>query len=432
MNKNDYKSLYESMETLVLYPFSDGSPISRIVRALSDDVTDRRALARAAGELLTEHFNSGQRGNTPWESAVVRHLVETENPFSLSCEKSYSGNFGLIREAAVREAKVLRELLLLDFSSCEEEYPEIGAITHADASVSGESGYYGHLMSEALTKLCDKLKSAATDDEFTDDGLAKFYDAYGVGMLGLHKAFRLDDTGEIEAICAIPDVSLDDLVGYETQKKELIANTKAFIKGLPANNCLLYGEAGTGKSSSVKAITNRFYGDGLRVIEIYKHQFIHLNKLIAKIKNRRYRFILYMDDLSFEDFETEYKYLKAVIEGGLEERPKNVLIYATSNRRHLVRESFNDKRDADDLHRNDTVQEKLSLYHRFGVTIYFGAPEKNEFDSIVLALAKRGGIDMSEKELLLAANSFELYHGGRSGRTARQFIDSLLGSEEAL
>lgn len=217
---------------------------------------------------------------------------------------------------------------------------------------------------------------------------------------------------------------------YESAKKKLIDNTEAFVKGRRANNCLLFGDAGTGKSSSIKAILNKYYDQGLRMIEVYKHQFQDLNDVIAQIKNRNYKFIIYMDDLSFEEFEIEYKYLKAVIEGGLEKKPDNVLIYATSNRRHLIRETFRDKEEMDEeLHTNDTVQEKLSLVARFGVTIYFGKPAKKEFQEIVRQLAKRNGIEMDEEQLLLEANRWELNHGGMSGRTAQQFIDYLLGME---
>ena len=223
-------------------------------------------------------------------------------------------------------------------------------------------------------------------------------------------------------------MQLDDLVGYEIAKKKLIDNTEAFVSGKRANNCLLFGDAGTGKSSSIKGILNQYYDRGLRIIEVYKHQFQHLNDVIAQIKNRNYKFIIYMDDLSFEEFEIEYKYLKAVIEGGLEKKPDNILIYATSNRRHLVREKFSDKEERrDDLHASDTVQEKLSLVSRFGVSIFFCAPDKKEFQKIVKVLAERYQIKMPEEELLLEANKWELSHGGLSGRTAQQFIDYLCG-----
>lgn len=161
---------------------------------------------------------------------------------------------------------------------------------------------------------------------------------------------------------------------------------------------------------------------------MYKHQFRDLNQVISQIKNRNYRFIIYMDDLSFEEFETEYKYLKAVIEGGLEKRPENVLIYATSNRRHLIRENYSDREEIrEDMHTGDTVQEKLSLVHRFGVTVYFGAPDKKQFQNIVRVLADRDGLKIPEEDLMAEANKWELSHGGLSGRSARQFVDYMLG-----
>ncbi|MEE1051310.1 MAG: ATP-binding protein, partial [Lachnospiraceae bacterium] len=225
-------------------------------------------------------------------------------------------------------------------------------------------------------------------------------------------------------------VHLDDLIGYEAAKRKLIENTEAFVSGRPANNCLLYGDAGTGKSSSIKAIANQYYDRGLRIIEIYRHQFRNLNEVISQVKGRNYRFIIYMDDLSFEEFETEYKYLKAVIEGGLEKKPENVLIYATSNRRHLVRESFKDRENSFDKHGGDTVQEKLSLAARFGLSIYFGKPEFDEYQEIVAALAERSGIQMEREALRSEATRWQMRHGGLSGRTAQQFIDHLLGQQQ--
>ena len=248
--------------------------------------------------------------------------------------------------------------------------------------------------------LCYMIMSETETAVEFKDIMTQFYKEFGVGKLGLHKAFRIAHTEEgalIEPITKIAHVHLDDLVGYEIAKKKLIDNTKAFVEGKKANNCLLFGDAGTGKSSSIKAILNQYYDQGLRMIEVYKHQFKDLNDVIAQIKNRNYKFIIYMDDLSFEEFEIEYKYLKAVIEGGLEKKPDNVLIYATSNRRHLIRETFKDKEDRDEeLHTNDTVQEKLSLVARFGVTIYFGKPDKKQFQEIVRELAKKNGIDMPD------------------------------------
>ena len=252
-------------------------------------------------------------------------------------------------------------------------------------------------------------------------------------MFGLNKAFRVGDAPGEELLIPITNTGtmlLDDLIGYERQKQKLVDNTEAFIKGRHANNVLLYGDAGTGKSTSIKAILNQYYADGLRMIEVYKHQFKQLSAIINEIKNRNYRFIIYMDDLSFEEFETEYKYLKAVIEGGLEPRPENVLIYATSNRRHLIRETWKDKDDADreDIHHNDTVQEKLSLAARFGIQIGYFRPSPKEYHVIVTELAKRyPQIQISEEQLIKEAEKWEIAHGGVSGRTAQQFIDYLVG-----
>lgn len=287
-------------------------------------------------------------------------------------------------------------------------------------------------------RICDMSRTLAQTENSTEfmEDMVRFYKDFGVGKLGLHKAFRIehDEKGNvvIAPIKRIAHVALDDLVGYEIPKQKLIENTEAFVRGRKANNCLLFGDAGTGKSSSIKGILNRYYDEGLRIIEVYKHQFKDLNQVISQVKDRNYKFVIYMDDLSFEEFEIEYKYLKAVIEGGLERKPDNILIYATSNRRHLVRERSGDKlelNDEDDLHSSDTVQEKLSLVYRFGVRIYFGAPGRREFQNIVKVLAERNGIKMPEEKLLLEAGQWELSHGGLTGRTAQQFIDHLLGRE---
>ena len=217
-----------------------------------------------------------------------------------------------------------------------------------------------------------------------------------------------------------------DIVGYEAQKKKLIENTEAFISGKEANNVLLFGDAGTGKSSSVKAILNEYYGQGLRMIEVYKHQFIHLPEIIGELQNRNYKFIIFMDDLSFEEYETEYKYLKAVIEGGLEKKPDNVLIYATSNRRHLIKETWGE-RDDNEVNVNDAKQEKLSLVARFGVQILYVHPDKQHYLDIVDGLAEQYHLDIDRNELHRLAMEWELRNGGYSGRVAKQFIHMMLG-----
>ncbi len=369
--------------------------------------------------------------NNLWHNYLTFLLVNNENIFSTACEirgVSEGSLLGLARH----DFAIFRELFACDFTELErmlqagvfEEF-----LHYARTESTGK--LFNRRIRDRICELSDQLANAETLEAFTEY-MATFYKEFGVGKLGLHKAFRVAHVGEdvrIEPITNIAHVKLEDLVGYEIQKKKLIDNTEAFVEGRSANNCLLFGDAGTGKSSSIKAILNRYYDRGLRIIEVYKHQFQDLNEIIAQIKNRNYKFIIYMDDLSFEEFEIEYKYLKAVIEGGLEKKPDNILIYATSNRRHLIKESFRDNEELHgDLHSNDTIQEKLSLVSRFGVTIYFGSPDKKEFQQIVRTLAERNGIDMPEEQLLLEANKWELSHGGLSGRTAQQFVDYVLGT----
>ena len=368
-----------------------------------------------------------------WQNYLTYFLITNENPFSITCEK-VGANDGSVNVFAKNDFKVFYNLFHYDFSFIEKELGiDCFSIISDYKAIVKKELMYNKNVSEKVQALSEKLAKAANADEFFDI-VTEFYKAYGVGMFGLNKAFRISATenGKLtfNPINNMDKVVLDDLIGYEIQKKKLVENTENFVQGRKANNALLFGDSGTGKSTSIKAIVNEYYDQGLRMIEIYKHQFKDLSNVIAAIKNRNYKFIIYMDDLSFEEFEIEYKYLKAVIEGGLEKKPDNILIYATSNRRHLVRETFKDKADRDEeLHTNDTVQEKLSLVARFGVTIYFGKPDKKEFQKIVTTLADRYGVEMEEEKLLLEANKWELSHGGLSGRTAQQFIDYLLGQQ---
>lgn len=388
-------------------------------------------LFECVNTLLEMAGSHGFEGNL-WHNYLTFLLANDENVYSTACEVvgKIEGSINLV---ALHDFEIFRELFAYDFKVLEEalEAPSL-ALLFDYVNEEGHGTVFNRRIRDRICTLSERLAECRNVYSF-QDALTQFYKEFGVGKLGLHKAFRVEHTEqgvEIVPITKIAHVHLNDLVGYEIPKQKLIANTEAFVEGRKANNCLLYGDAGTGKSSSIKAILNQYYDKGLRVIEVYKHQFQDLNDIIAQIKNRNYKFIIYMDDLSFEEFEIEYKYLKAVIEGGLERRPDNILIYATSNRRHLVRETFKDKADRDEeLHTNDTVQEKLSLVARFGVTIYFGSPSKKEFQQIVKVLAEKNQITIPEEELVLEANKWELSHGGLSGRTAQQFIDYLLGKK---
>ena len=283
-----------------------------------------------------------------------------------------------------------------------------------------------------IKELSEKLAEAGNSSEFAET-VRNYYEENGCGIYGLYRAFRLE--GEEGCMDILPiadseDVILSDLVGYEDQKEALVTNTEAFLKGLPANNVLLYGDSGTGKSTSIHALIREYYSSGLRMIDLPKSDRNRLPELLPEIKKRNYKFIIFMDDLSFEEDESEYKELKAMLEGALESREENILIYATSNRRHLVREVWKDRNDIEhdqDVHRSDTVEEKLSLAGRFGVTIYYGKPDYKEYMNIVTVLAKREGLDISDSELADEARKWSLRQGSTSGRTASQLIKWLKG-----
>jgi predicted AAA+ superfamily ATPase len=368
-----------------------------------------------------------------WQNYLAYTLANMENPFTITCEKTGARD-GTVNRLAKADLKIFMDLFHYDFSDIEKELGiDCFSVITDYKAIEKSSGRYNKSVSDKVRMLSTKIASAENEEEaFTI--VTNFYRDYGVGKLGLNKAFRLSrEHGKLELvpITNTLEVRLSDLVGYEQQKQKLIDNTRAFVEGKRANNVLLFGDSGTGKSTSVKAILNEYYDKGLRMIEIYKHQFKDLSTVISLIKNRNYRFIIFMDDLSFEEFEIEYKYLKAVIEGGLEIRPDNVLIYATSNRRHLIRETWNDRTDMEtdgDIHRSDTMEEKLSLVDRFGITINFSSPSPKEYLEIVKQLAIRQGINhLTQDELFAEAKKWELHHGGLSGRTAQQFIDYLAG-----
>lgn len=425
-------------ECILYRDFEQGELLEKMTM-LMEDISHPKVLYGKDGEyfacihqLVEMAGTYGFAGNL-WHDYLTYLLVNHENAFSTACE-IVGPVEGTINAFAMHDFEIFKQLYDFDLKELEKIYPSVDSSLITDyQNINEGSKVFNKRIRDRICTLAQKLAKAESTEEFMDD-MVQFYKEFGVGKLGLHKAFRIDGTvtpARIVPITNIAHVHLDDLVGYEIAKKKLIANTEAFVQGRPANNCLLFGDAGTGKSSSIKGILNQYYDQGLRIIEAYKHQFKDLNDIIAQVKNRNYKFIIYMDDLSFEEFEIEYKYLKAVIEGGLEKKPDNILIYATSNRRHLVREKFSDKEERrDDLHSSDTVQEKLSLVARFGVSIFFCAPDKKQFQNIVKTLAERHQVEMPEEELLLEANKWELQHGGLSGRTAQQFIDYLCGKNE--
>ncbi|MBQ8352685.1 MAG: ATP-binding protein [Clostridia bacterium] len=253
----------------------------------------------------------------------------------------------------------------------------------------------------------------------------KDIDRYGYGIFAAYGMFRVSDDKKIEPIVSADKIGVDSFVGYEEERAKVVENTLAFIEGRPAANTLLCGDAGTGKSSTVKALANEYFDRGLRLIELRKDQLSLLPYVMGEISENPLKFIIFIDDLAFSKSDDNFSMLKAALEGSASAQAENAVIYATSNRRHIIKEAFSD-REGDDVHRNDTLQETLSLSERFGLTVYFQKPNKALYQTIVKTLALRKGIDKPDEELFVEAEAFALKKGNRSPRCAEQFIDSLL------
>ena len=433
--------MYRAISRLLLYSDLGENEIlaclARILRDWEQGKSDRDELIgriNAQVKRLLDLSTACGFDENLWQCYLTWLLMTNRNSFTQTCER-VGASEGSVNDFAKSDFAVFHQLFHYDFAPVEQDLGIscLSAVCSYRAIPKRERLYNADI--SAQVRALRSALATAEDEHEMFDLVTGYYKQYGYGTFAMNRAFRLRSTAEgVEflPISNIDRVVLDDLLGYEKQKMELRRNTETFLNGGAANNVLLYGDAGTGKSTSVKALINEYYDRGLRMIEIYKHQFRDLSAVLAEIKNRNYRFIIFIDDLSFEENEVEYKFLKAVIEGGVETRPDNVLIYATSNRRHLIRETWNDRTDMEhhgDIHRSDTVEEKLSLAARFGVSINYNAPTPKEFREIVLFLAKKHGIDMPEQELLAKANTWEVRHGGFSGRVAQQFIQYLQGAE---
>lgn len=433
--------MYRKISRLIIYRDQSGDSILTSLGGIFEDFdkgveTPERLRSRIYAEVrrLLELATKYGFDNNLWHNYLTFLLITDENPFSMTYEKA-GRQEGTVNAFALNDFTVFRELFDFDFSPIEKALGIECFSTLSDyRAIAKREQIYNKNVSEKVRALSKRIEETA-DGAGVFEAVAEFYRDFGVGMFGLNKAFRLEGEGasmRIRPITNMEPIRLDDLIGYEIQKKALLENTEAFVEGRGANNVLLYGDSGTGKSTSIKAIVNRYYDQGLRMIEIYKHQFSDLSRVISEIKNRNYRFIIYMDDLSFEEQEIEYKYLKAIIEGGVETKPDNVLIYATSNRRHLIKETWRDRTDSEiqgDIHRSETIEEKLSLVNRFGLSIGYMKPTRPEFDRMVIELARRyPAITLSDEEILAKAHVWEMRNGGISGRTAQQFVNHLCGT----
>lgn len=340
-----------------------------------------------------------------WQNYFLSEVLSAENLFTLSAEAGKITT--ALQRASAHDWERLERLFNLDFSSLLPKLPSWQGLVEPKNPAT------------PFEKLMVEMAQTANWPSQIPTLIA-FYQRYGAGLACKYWAFRWD--GELSGIPRPESITMAELVGLERQKEQLLANTRQFLRDLPANNALLHGARGTGKSSLVKATCNLLAHQGLHLVEVAKEDLATLPSLLSCLSTRKAKFIIFIDDLSFEEQETNYKALKAILEGSIQGRPTNILIYATSNRRHLVVETFQER---DEIHGSDTVQEKLSLSDRFGLNITFSSPDKEEYLAIVHSLAR--SFPISSEELNQRAVEWERRSSGRSGRIARQFVLALAG-----
>lgn len=369
-----------------------------------------------AADFIEQAENLGLSGNV-MRSYIIYTIAHKSNAVSNAIER-YNGKLGeSLYKAFCHDIEIIDQILVLKPSivlNCDflDDYQPTKANT-----------------SQAFAQLLAELNSAK-DIKAKADAYINYYRAYGSGDMADYRAFRWDsDEDRLVGIKHFEAMDLNQIIRYEYQKQELLDNTTAFVENRPANNVLLVGARGTGKSSSVKAVVNKFFDKGLRLVQMTKEQLTSLPILMEQLRNySSKKFIIFLDDLSFEEFEVEYKYLKSAIEGGASAKPENVLIYATSNRRHLIKENYKDRgADNDDMHRNDTLNETISLSDRFGLIISYMEPDQEVYLDIVDGLLQQHGIKLDRDELRVKAGQWEREHSGRSGRVAQQFVNYYLG-----
>ena len=283
---------------------------------------------------------------------------------------------------------------------------------------------FSSLLNKEYSKKISELEIKEIDFYKIYSEHIKNIDKKGYGIFYNNNMFVLDDKKNITAVKHKDNQDIKKLYGYEAERNKVISNTKILLEGKKANNILLYGDAGTGKSSTVKAVANFFKDEGLRLIEIKKNQFNFITDIIESLSNSPLKFIIFIDDLTFSSNDDTFSYLKAVLEGGVNSFPNNIAVYVTSNYRHLIKENFGD-RTGDDIHVEDTIQQIMSLTNRFGTIITFQRPDRDLFSEIVLSYAKENNIKMDEEELIRQAEAYAIRSAGRSPRVAKQFIELL-------
>lgn len=414
--------------SLVMYRELEKLPVWQSLSSFLSDVLEERdtptSLVKGYYDFLNAFINSCysmDSGPYSWKEWLLDEVLHTENIFTLWAENDKGDLPHAMSRAVGHDLDCIEKIAHIPW----------------DALLSLLENRIGdrNLLNifEQDKKSWEQICFGRGLDGWDIASLMKYYSHKGSGIFSKFKGFYWNGSS-LESIRQTDPITLDQLLGYDHQKQVLLDNTEKFVSGFAANNVLLYGDKGTGKSSMVKALIHEFSHRGLRLIELPKIHLGDYHKILNHIEDRKFRFIIFIDDLSFEEHEVEYKHIKALLEGGLKVKPANVLVYATSNRRHLVREVVSDRsstgyqyNDRNEISPTDTMQEKLSLADRFGITLTFIAPNQKGYLEMIEAMAKERGLDIDKEILHEKALMWEKRYNGRSGRTARQFIDDLEG-----
>lgn len=403
MDTARFKSLGGRLLTLCVFRELLDDPVIKSVCELLNSSWDGTNTASLYCEFCSRLY---KRNGGDIYGCVEQLVFDSENVYVRKIGKNMPPDEA-VKKSLERELLILGELCSLDSGEliaaigCEYELP--GFISNS------KSGDAGDLPAAYMHRLENIRK-------------------YGYGRYSHHPMFTIGEGGEILPVKNPDGIRLEELAEYELQKNQILENTKALLEGRPAANILLAGDAGTGKSSTIKAVANELYPEGLRIIEVRKDQLGFIPGLLDELAENPLCFILFIDDLSFLSDDDDFNGLKAVLEGSVSARSRNVVVYATSNRRHIVRERFED-REGGEVHRNDAMQEMISLSDRFGLHILFSRPDKKTYLSIVAKLCHSAGLDPDSPDIQAEAERFALMRGGRSARLARQFVDSLIAGQ---
>lgn len=393
-----------------------------LLGVLDSDEPDPTEIAAATGELwsgLAREAENEPLLKDAWRSALIRAVLDDENSWSLAAERGEKPSPAL-RDQASRELRALQSLFRLGRGDL------LDAVHAAAPELEGmwASWDFGAEPRGSFTPRREMARRLAGADDWGEclADLEAHFAVHGSGVFGRFRAFRWR-AGALEPVREPDPVSLGELGGHEQEREPLLRNTERFLAGLPARHALVYGQPGTGKSANVKAVLAHYADRGLKAVEVAREDLAELPRTLAALRGRGVKCVVFVDDLSFEEEETGYKALKALLEGSIEAPPRNVLLYSTSNRRNLIRESFTERDE--DVHPHETAREKLSLAERFGLRLTFLAPDQKQYLAMVENLADLRGLSLPRDELRERALAWERRISARSGRVARQFVDEL-------